>query len=167
MTKEKSLHYHINPFRMFAPSDEKRHKHAVDLPMDVLLAIVRERLSYANTGTDLDALTQQIGCEIERAMGIFPNTTLVSAVGEYIAKAHAKKRGQDVTSHDKDERCPVATVAPYEPWEYVVRSFDRRGHGSHDAELTGALDKEGAQEWELVAFDFDRNKAIFKRRKKQ
>jgi hypothetical protein len=65
--------YHKRPFSGFAPRDEKRRKQIVSLPMDVLLAIIRERLEYLQHGSDLDAVTQQAACEIERAMGVFPN----------------------------------------------------------------------------------------------
>lgn len=47
-------------------------------------------------------------------------------------------------------------------WEYVVRTFLNR---DGDAMLTSLLDEQGRQGWELVAFDFDRCRAVFKRRK--
>lgn len=52
----------------------------------------------------------------------------------------------------------------YQPWEYVVRTFPDPSRG--DAVLTSLLDREGSQEWELVAFDFVANRGIFKRRLK-
>lgn len=53
------------------------------------------------------------------------------------------------------------TEQHHAPWEYVVRTFESYG----DATLTSLLDREGAQEWELVAFDFPSCRAIFKRPK--
>ncbi|SMD20349.1 hypothetical protein [Rhizobium sp. RU36D] len=50
----------------------------------------------------------------------------------------------------------------YAPWEYVVRTFDRHS----DDELTSLLDAEGEQEWELVSFDFQMGRAVFKRPKR-
>lgn len=71
--REHTDRYHKRPFAGFAPRDEKRRKQVVSLPMDVLLAIVRERLAYLQHGSDLDAVAQFVACEIERAMGVFPN----------------------------------------------------------------------------------------------
>lgn len=51
----------------------------------------------------------------------------------------------------------------YAPWEYVVRTFE---NADGDANLSAALDAEGSQEWELVAFDFQRGRGIFKRPKR-
>lgn len=48
----------------------------------------------------------------------------------------------------------------YTPWEYVVRTF--QGQPS-DATLTHLLDVEGRQEWELVSFDFQTGRSVFKR----
>ncbi len=73
VASEQTDRYHKRPFTGFAPRDEKRRKQTVTLPMDVLLAIVRERLEYLKHGSDLDAVAQNAACEIERAMGVFPN----------------------------------------------------------------------------------------------
>jgi len=70
---EQTDRYHRRPFTCFATGDEQRRKQIVTLPMDVILAIVRERLEYLTPGSDLDAVTQNTACEIERAMGVFPN----------------------------------------------------------------------------------------------
>lgn len=48
-------------------------------------------------------------------------------------------------------------------WEYLVRSFGEDGDQDHL--LIFHLDEQGSQEWELVAFDFAKNRAIFKRHK--
>lgn len=71
--EEQTERYHKRPFTSFAGRDEKRRKQIVSLPMDVLLAIVRERLGYLTPSSDLDAVAQNTACEIERAMGVFPN----------------------------------------------------------------------------------------------
>lgn len=73
VAREQTDRFHKRPFTGFAPRDEKRRKQTVTLPMDVLLTIVRERLEYLKHGSDLDAVVQNAACEIERAMGVFPN----------------------------------------------------------------------------------------------
>lgn len=65
--------YHQHPYRGFAPVDDRRNRTAVNLPMNVLLSIVEERLVAAKTPGDTDAVLQQTACEIEKAMGIYPN----------------------------------------------------------------------------------------------
>ncbi len=54
-----------------------------------------------------------------------------------------------------------AVTEKYEPWEYVVRTYDG---AEFDAVLGSALNVDGLQEWELVAFDFQRGRAVFKRK---
>ena len=70
---EKTERFHKRPFGAFAPGDTARRKHLVVLPMDVILAVFRERLEYYTSASDPDAATQSAGCELEKAMGIYPN----------------------------------------------------------------------------------------------
>ncbi len=63
--------YRKRPFT-YTSAPPKRLKRNVSLPMDELLAIFRERLSYYHPDrSDPDAVTQMAMCEIERAMGVY------------------------------------------------------------------------------------------------
>jgi len=47
-----------------------------------------------------------------------------------------------------------------EPWEYVITTFREKD----EIELTLELDGFGKNGWELVAFDFEKGRGVFKRR---
>lgn len=58
---------------LFNNHNGARGSHGVDLTMAQVYDIIRERLNYLQENFDPDAFCQNVCCEIEKAMGIFPN----------------------------------------------------------------------------------------------
>lgn len=97
---EKSERFHKRPFEAFAPGDTARRKHLVVLPMDVILAVFRERLEYYTSASDPDAATQNAGCDLEKAMGIYPNLD-GRAASAPASGAEGMTAGEDGWSFDR------------------------------------------------------------------
>jgi hypothetical protein len=75
---------------LFSDKEGRRGKTVVSLPMWKLYQIVRDRIEYmcVNKGSiDPDAVCQNVGVEVEKAMGIYPNVEKLAPTG-HLLKTH-------------------------------------------------------------------------------